>query len=835
MAISFARIDTHRPYSQLWRLIIDSCDVMGKEYCDIFECDWDKIPAQYQDLATDLVFVLNNAGVSYDLERFRCLRRFRIDITRLPESTSNSSNVSGKGTWWKSFFQDFRGGHDVVLLNTLDRYYQLSQNCTDDSDSEEASHDCLEKPWPYYSLTVPFVQSSCTGKTRTAYEVVRKRFGLNICLREPVKEYPAYPPTDHQVRDYLTVLDSNHFTHIVIRYRLFLIELFRHTVYTLDSKAFSQWQAKYETLSEAWSSWFEEGSDSQEHGANHQQFYNEVTSKARESWTGLGKDYTSNKVAMLCRAASKKLINKLKEYEDKKRHTYIGEDQNRVEFVIFFDEAHSLSQLTVEESSSPKGTRRTGLSAMERAFECLLNRPIFAVFMSTNAKLEGPVTPCSPHYQYFLPLSEFAGFDLFAGEVSRKLFESGVTLQKLCDPMLIASFGRPHWYGLWVAFDDTPEKRLDKILKMARQKLNPDLKSERDMNTRLAWIGNRLCLQPDIHRAEGRAFQSRLIESYMGIVVSVPEHKLFMHTTTTSEPVLVEASGRLMDDYKVDMFKLVRENLGEGLLAKGERGEIVTRALMVLAHDTAARDEGEMHGLQYCRPIRLLAFLRALLTDSAHDTMMEATQALPTAPEKKFVDVFQNAWINISHFVRAGDLAVVRTEHLRNFFSRGAAVQWHPTEEAIDCVAPLVHAATPESLISSADISILQLQTKNLLVTTHQIRPELSPDDQPTISILIEYGDENTIDKSNCIEITHTTTSFRPQTMNYQVTLRGLEAFRLSEEQKTDIRSLLDLTSALETFPRASRPDNVALMRRLKPDFKAGDVLSLWAATDCWN
>ena len=89
---------------------------------------------------------------------------------------------------------------------------------------------------------------------------------------------------------------------------------------------------------------------------------------------------------------------------------------------------------------------------MERAFECLLNRPIFAVFMSTNAKLEGPVTPSvvhrsfrggSPHHQYFLPLSEFVGFDLFAGEVSRKLFESGVTLQKLCDPMLIASFGRP--------------------------------------------------------------------------------------------------------------------------------------------------------------------------------------------------------------------------------------------------------------------------------------------------------------------------------------------------------------------------------------------------------
>src|ERR1700761_9125966 len=75
--ILFARTSTHRPHSKLWRLIIDSCVVMKKEYLNIFECDWDKIPAEYLDLAKDLDHVLRNPDVGHgghDLERFRCLR-----------------------------------------------------------------------------------------------------------------------------------------------------------------------------------------------------------------------------------------------------------------------------------------------------------------------------------------------------------------------------------------------------------------------------------------------------------------------------------------------------------------------------------------------------------------------------------------------------------------------------------------------------------------------------------------------------------------------------------------------------------------------------------------
>lgn len=78
MAIAFARTSARFPHSQLWRTILDSCEVMDKGFRDILECDLDKIPAQYKDLATDLLSVLNNAGINHDLERFRCLSASRL-------------------------------------------------------------------------------------------------------------------------------------------------------------------------------------------------------------------------------------------------------------------------------------------------------------------------------------------------------------------------------------------------------------------------------------------------------------------------------------------------------------------------------------------------------------------------------------------------------------------------------------------------------------------------------------------------------------------------------------------------------------------------------------
>lgn len=112
--------------------------------------------------------------------------------------------------------------------------------------------------------------------------------------------------------------------------------------------------------------------------------------------------------------------------------------------------------------------------------------------------------------------------------------------------------------------------------------------------------------------------QSQLVESYMGVVISIPEHRLYMHTAIPSEPVLVEASARLMHLFNIDVLKFLRKALGDGLLAKGERGEIVTRALMVRAHDKVAATLPPINGVKYWRPVPLMSFLKHLLSDGAY-------------------------------------------------------------------------------------------------------------------------------------------------------------------------------------------------------------------------
>ncbi|KAJ7758145.1 hypothetical protein DFH07DRAFT_456678 [Mycena maculata] len=337
----------------------------------------------------------------------------------------------------------------------------------------------------------------------------------------------------------------------------------------------------------------------------------------------------------------------------------------------------------------------------------------------------------------------------------------------------------------------------------------------------------------------------------MAVVMSVPEHRLFKYTGTPSEPVLVEASGTLMYTKNVRVFTILKDCLGDGLVAKGERGEIVTRALMVLAHDRAAREEGPINGLQYCRPIRFFSFLKALLTDDAFQTLMNSTPVVPKSKSKEqeqedirkdFKAAFQHAWISVSHFV-LGDSKIIRVENLRNFFFRSAAVQCAPNQAGIDCAAPLVFAATKTHVVDpTSDIGVFQIQTKNRIsptpvtVPTHQTRPGVTPEDRPTVTLLIQYEDAGTSDHNVHHNSSLATRNplYRSQPNNYQITLRGLTAFRLDDKEKIDIQSLLDLTSTMEAFPRADREDNVKLMRGLRPTFTE-DSFQDWIPKSVWT
>ncbi|KAG5643363.1 hypothetical protein DXG03_001047 [Asterophora parasitica] len=856
-----------------------------------------------------------------DLERFRQIARFRKSAPHLSESSSSDSIKSHTGSHL-TFHQEFRGNHDDVLLATLDAYY-----------AESEQHQSVEGR-PLYSLSAPFIQSSCMGKSRTAYEVTKKRFGFNICLREPVSvevgdlahAAKAYPPPDDQVRDFLTMSGSlssekgkDNFkqVHVMIRYSLFMAELFATTKETLQLTEFQNYRRNSgnKPLATAWADWFEHDIKSPlEHGPTRRAFYDSVVQRARTKLTTA----TQSEAESHCLSSAKKLVKLVKaDYTNPRKSQHGG--KLRVEIVIFFDEAHTISAVDVDPGCS-------GLLIMERTFEIIREQPIFGIFMSTNSRLRSLAMPALQHpsmrngqeFRLIPPLTEFVGFDLFAPQTIENLFAQGVTIEKLCDPALLMGFGRPYWFSRWNDLKEekkdedvdrsedleeeaeeeaphraVPRKRVrsvdaagarNKLRKLEPEMaqgnddvveendeengnvveanqppLKPTTKDQDSLNTivdfacrklspatnptlaaRTGWLALRLCLEPDITRAQGREFQSTLVESHMSVVMSIPEHRLFMHTGSPSEPVLVEAAGRLMEKHKVPIFQELKECIGDGLIAKGERGEVVARALMVYAHDRVARNMGPINGLRYCRPIRLLDFLKELLTVEAFDVVKTGCVVSGDDQDndpKTFETVFKDAWINFSHFVLAGDSEVLRVENLCDFIFRGSGVQCN--QSGLNSVAPTLFARTITSVITTRDRGALQLQIKNaktekkkLIVPTHHTQKATGDAGRPTFTLLLELGVATPSEDAQMASQTTRSTrsaSQSAQSSHYQLTLRGLEAFRLTATEKVDAAALLDMTAAMEAFPRLNTKENIELLRQIKPNFQ--NATNSWGLT----
>ena len=196
-----------------------------------------------------------------------------------------------------------------------------------------------------------------------------------------------------------------------------------------------------------WAAWFSKGADFKDHSPNHRKFYNTVIGSARAK---IGQGLDAGAAESDCKSACKSLIKKLRSFSLDVRHEYVGKSDDRIEIVIFLDEAHPLARLVVHDPDSADN-RRTGLFTMERALKSLLKFPVFCIYMSTNSQLEGLATPAAHHpslrdgstFRLFPPLNEFVGFDLFPAEIGREIFSSGVTLNKIASGKMLSTFGRP--------------------------------------------------------------------------------------------------------------------------------------------------------------------------------------------------------------------------------------------------------------------------------------------------------------------------------------------------------------------------------------------------------
>lgn len=217
----------------------------------------------------------------------------------------------------------------------------------------------------------------------------------------------------------------------------------------------------------------------------------------------------------------------------------------------------------------------------------------------------------------------------------------------------------------------------------------------------LAALSLRLLLEFEPRREISVDAESRLVEGHMRIVYSLPQHREYLCSGAPSEPILAEAAARVMESIESvpdAVLKLVQK----GLISKGERGELVARLLLILAHDRAARKAGTIMSpnasrtpcstrtnFMYSVPILLVDFLRELVGE-VH--LLEILKSTPyNIPNGvKFEDAFRDAKVHFTHFAKAVDTSIVSDVAAWIAMSRGMAWQCFNRQAAIDILIPVL-------------------------------------------------------------------------------------------------------------------------------------------------
>jgi hypothetical protein len=249
------------------------------------------------------------------------------------------------------------------------------------------------------------------------------------------------------------------------------------------------------------------------------------------------------------------------------------------------------------------------------------------------------------------------------------------------------------------------------ILGFAAQKLSLGAGTEGRPFTKdaaLAVLAVRCLLEFNGPTAATSRIPERLVEAHMRIAYAFPESRNYVWSGYSSEPVLAEAAGRLMQDHEEPILDHLKVAISEGLvLDKGEAGELAIRILLMLAYADALRREEQSADLSKPRshlPVRLLDFLRSLFSDDVYTELCGMQDGA-------FEANFTNAYVLFSHFVRVSDDSMFTPAGAAALLARGIAVLCKPKQHSIDMLIPIVFGRnTP---LVPKNISFLGLQGKN--------------------------------------------------------------------------------------------------------------------------
>ncbi|KAF8576190.1 hypothetical protein K439DRAFT_1664731 [Ramaria rubella] len=332
-----------------------------------------------------------------------------------------------------------------------------------------------------------------------------------------------------------------------------------------------------------------------------------------------------------------------------------------VKLVIYFDEAHVLAADTKPLTTNPDDKYLYDILCS--CFNYFLGRSIFFIFLSTNTSID-----------VFAPSSSLAR--------SARMRDNIDTLQAPITE---------------VPFDCAPESpvqpychKLDHVQGIIARGnclkiLSNYSHTELTPAARLAVVDVRLMLDYEPRRQTFHR-EAELVASHMRIVYSIPQNRAYLRSGYPSEPIFPTACALSAHGY-------LKENIQSGLLDRGQRGELVARALVMSAYDRAVEVDhpSPTKGKPplYSKGCSVITFIKELFSEAY------ANEILNSVPDNvrggvKLKDAFKNARIRFTHFVKMVDDTSTSTAAMFAAFVRGFATVCHNEQTEVDLMLPIL-------------------------------------------------------------------------------------------------------------------------------------------------
>jgi hypothetical protein len=373
--------------------------------------------------------------------------------------------------------------------------------------------------------------------------------------------------------------------------------------------------------------------------------------------------------------AAKALIDTIRSYA---KETDLHD--KRLWLLVYIDESHEMT--THEQMLKDDG--RNAYQTLCSSLNELLKLDLFFVFLSTNSNIREYAPPGRTFWSkrgqnitllYIqTPYTELP-FDVW--KEPHLVTEGAHTLDDVCSVEFMVRFGRPlfvslnwylcrsdlnlpcqflRWWALWEAGDKVVR---DGIIQLAMVKLAARNVGKYEANSLLAALSVRLMLDFEPRRTSAIEVENLMVAGHLRVANVIPAHREYVISSTPSEPVVAEAAAQVLCSQ--NMVDLLAQNVREGLIEKGQRGELVARLLLTLAHDLALADikiphranQGQLEKL-YTSPIPVTTFFRALFHDQYTDTLMKCHPD-NDAKGPTFEDAFADAYVSFTHFSKAAD------------------------------------------------------------------------------------------------------------------------------------------------------------------------------------